>query len=396
MALIDLWKKDRRQLEDKHIQQIIAFAGGGKLTDDSEASSEIREFLRIVPSDLISKYISQCLEESFPNSGLALQDLVNEIGRRLDFAVTHGRYRGTTAHPGHDGIWSNSDGHNIVIEVKTTDAYRIDLNTIAGYRQALAKSGKVDLLRSSMLVVVGRQDTGDLEAQIRGSRHAWDMRVISVDALLGMLKLKEEIEDPTILKRIHGILVPREFTRLDPIVEIAFAAVEDIKAVDVEDIDDDDTDEKKFTPVAFHAECVLRIERTLGTSLIKQSRASFASADRAVRVVCAISRFHQRVRRFWFAFHPHQQEFLEGAEKAFVAFGCGDAGKVLLIPLGDFVPWLENFNRTEKPDRHYWHVKIRETGNKFAMNGRAGTKDIDITKYLLGRRLAATVRGPTG
>jgi len=79
-----------------------------------------------------------------------------------------------------------------------------------------------------MLVVVGRQDTGDLEAQIRGSRFAWDMRVISVDALLRMLKLKEEVEDPSLLKRIHNILIPHEFTRLDPIIEIAFAAVADV------------------------------------------------------------------------------------------------------------------------------------------------------------------------
>jgi len=35
-----------------------------------------------------------------------------------------------------------------------------------------------------VLIVVGRQDTGELEAQIRGSRHAWDIRLISAEALL--------------------------------------------------------------------------------------------------------------------------------------------------------------------------------------------------------------------
>ena len=383
MALIDLWQKDRAQLAEKHIQQVIAFAGDGKLSDNSEASSELRAFLRNVPSDLLATYVRQCLQDSFQNSGFALQDLVNEIGRRLDFAVTPGRYRGTSAHLGHDGIWADRDRHSIIVEVKTTDAYRIDLDTIAGYRQSLAKSSVINLENSSMLVVVGRQDTGDLEAHIRGSRHAWDMRVISVEALFRMLKLKEEVEDPSILSRIHEILIPREFTRLDPIVEIAFAAVEDVKQEPGTAVPDDDEENegKKFTPVAFHAECIARIEEHLKATLVKQSRASFASPDEKIRVLCAVSRFHERVKRYWFAFHPYQDQFLSGAEHGFVAFGCGDAATLFLIPYSDFKPWLEFFNKTERADRFYWHVKIRKSPKAYVMTGRGGTKDFDISKY---------------
>lgn len=382
MALIDLWTKDRYQLVDKHVQQVIAFAGDGKLGDDSKASYELRLYLRNIPSDLISKYADQCLQDAFPNSGFALQDLVNEIGRRLDFTVTHGRYRGTRSQPGHDGIWANGDHHSIVVEVKTTDAYRIDLDTIAAYRQTLAKSGAIILEKSSMLVVVGRQDTGDLEAQIRGSRHAWDMRLISVEALLRMLKLKEEVEDPSTIARIHEILVPKEFTRLDPIVDIAFAAVEDVKQ-ESEGLggEDDETEDKKFTPVAFHAECISQIEEKLSVTLIKQSRASFSSPDDSLKVLCAVSRFHERMKNYWFAFHPHQEKFLAAANTAYVAFGCGDAATLFLIPFGVFKPWLINFNKTEKPNRFYWHVKIRESKGAYRITGRAGTNDIDITEY---------------
>ena len=46
------------------------------------------------------------------------------------------------------------DERSIVVEVKTTDAYRIDLDTIAGYRGSLKAAGKVKD-RSSMLIVVG-------------------------------------------------------------------------------------------------------------------------------------------------------------------------------------------------------------------------------------------------
>jgi hypothetical protein len=304
--------------------------------------------------------------------------------------LTHGRYRGTSGQPGHDGLWADTDRHTIVVEVKTTDAYRIDLGTVAKYRKDLAGSGTLELENSSMLVVVGRQDTGDLEAQIRGSRHAWDMRVISVDALLRMLKLKEEVEDPSLLKRIHDILIPHEFTRLDPIIEIAFAAVADVKQeVETSDDDDDDNDDdkdeqkkdKKFTPVAFHDECIERVEEHLRASLVKHSRASFKSADEHTKVLCAVSRYHERAKRYWFAFHPHQDTFLTGAENAFVAYGCGDANTLFLIPYSEFKPWLQYFNRTEATDKSYWHVKIRKSGKSFEMTGRKGTKPINIARF---------------
>ena len=312
MSLVDLWLRDKSQLEGKSIQQVIAFAGDGRLGDGNAASDEFRTYLRGIPSELLAKYTDQCLREPFQDSGLALQDIVNEIGRRLEFSVTPGRYRGSSTQPGHDGIWTAGNRHAIVVEVKTTDAYRIDLGTIAGYRRALASSGQIALDSSSMLVVVGRQDTGDLEAQIRGSRHAWDMRVISAEALLRLLNIKEEVEDPTTVRRIHEILIPCEFTKLDPIVEIAFAAVEDIRQEPEAEEGDGD---KHFTPVAFHAECIARIERKLGLSLVKQSRASFASADERTRVLCAVSRYHERSRNYWFAFHPHQEQFLEEGPK---------------------------------------------------------------------------------
>ena len=49
MALVDLWLQTQLQLASKHIQQIIAFAGDGKLRDGNAASSELRQFLSCCP-----------------------------------------------------------------------------------------------------------------------------------------------------------------------------------------------------------------------------------------------------------------------------------------------------------------------------------------------------------
>lgn len=394
MALIDLWRSSSEQVTSKHVQQIVGFAGDGKLADGNAASLEFRTFLSQVPSSFLVRYSTECLENSFNSSGLVLQDTVNEIGNRLGFRVTHGRYRGVAGLLGFDGLWGSEDNHALVVEVKTTDAYRIDLNVVANYRRGLIKSGQLSEERSSILIVVGRQDTGDLEAQIRGSQHAWDVRLISTEALIKLLRVKEELEDPIIQSRIHAVLRPREFTRLDEIVDLLFSTAEDIKQeqesvaespIFSEPSDQSEGHKPKFTPVAFHDACIRRIEKALGTPLIKRSRASFAAADRSLRVVCAVSREHARSGNcsYWFAFHPHQKEYLEGAKEAYVAFGCGSEAQLLLIPFQDFSKWFEGMNETINEERSYKHVSIFRAGERFELVRRQGFPRVDLTKYLV-------------
>ena len=390
MPLLDIWAKSPDQLHDKQIHQLIAFAGGGKLLDDSLCSSEFRSFLATVPSENLSAYSEQCLLKSFPDSGLALQDIVNEIGARLGASVTFGRYRGNAKYVGFDGLWGFSTGHSIVVEVKTTDAYRIDLNTIAAYRQKLVAESKVAEATSSMLLIVGRQDTGDLEAQIRGSRHAWDIRIISVGALLRLMRIKEVLEDPLTVQRIHSILIPREFTRLDEIADVVFSAAKEIKEEDtpiavVDQPDESKLSESKTTPVAFHEACVKRIQAKLGISLIKRSRSGYSSPDQAVALNCSVSKEHNSDSNpnYWFAFHPHQKEFLTKHDAAFVAFGCGTSERLILVPYADFEPWLQSSWTTSSDDRTYWHVLIYRDGDKYALRCKKGTEPIDLTPYLL-------------
>jgi hypothetical protein len=177
------------------IEQILAMAGDGKLRDDSACSKELRTYLAEVPSSQLATYAEYCLTDPFGKSGMVLQDVINELGRRLDFEVTNGRYQGSSAQVGNDGMWRGPEGNSILVEVKTTDAYRISLDTVARYRDRLRSTGELSE-RSSMLLVVGRQDTGDLEAQVRGSKHAWDMSLISVGALVRLTRLKESTEEP--------------------------------------------------------------------------------------------------------------------------------------------------------------------------------------------------------
>lgn len=389
MSLLDLWQKSPEQLKDKHVQQLIAFAGCGKLKDGDAGSQEFRDFLAHVTTDDLKRYASDCLESSFTDSGLALQDIVNEVGRRIGASVQNGRYRGTSKHIGHDGLWHfPQSGHSIIVEVKTTDAYRIDLTTIAEYKRALEEQKSITEEKSSILIVVGRQDTGDLEAQIRGSRYAWDIRIISVDSLLRLVVFKEDIEDPGIVNRIHQILVPREFTRLDEIAELLFSAAKDLTQ------DESDTSEKdnessspepRSTPVAFNQACIDRIMKHLGTNLLKLSRSKYSSVDGSVAVNCSVSKEYDPDKKpgYWFAFHSHQKDFLAQNKKSFVAFGCGSPKDIVLIPFDDFIGWLDRLSITEREDQYFWHVIINKESGGFVLYPKKGNDRIDLSKYTL-------------
>lgn len=388
MSILALWKSSPDLLQGKTAKQILAISGTGKLVEDGPTSVELRALLAELPSGVIAKFAVDCLEEAFPDSGLVLQDLVNEMGVRLGMQVKSGRYRGRQGAVGNDGLWILPSGYQIVVEVKTTDAYRIDLDVIAAYRNALIGSSEVSESNSSVLIVVGRIDTGDLEAQIRGSRHAWSMRLLSVDALIRLVRLKEDLEDPDSLRRIHQILIPREFTKLDDIVELVFSTAEDAKGGDVESSIAETTPtpatevERKFTPVAFNDECAIRIGAHLHAHLIKRSRALYSTADDSLRVVCAVSKSYDTTRPgYWFAFHPHQKEALVGAKAGYVGLGCGSPSLTLLIPIATFSQWLDGMNVTSLETRSYWHVQIHNEDGRLTLIRRKGQTKINLDEF---------------
>lgn len=385
-GILEIWSKNKQFFEDKNVQQILGLCGDGQMIDGGKTSKEFRELLAVFPSSLLKRYSEECLTSSFTNSGLVLQDLVNHVGARLGFDVSFGLYKGKPNQIGYDGIWASKEGFKILVEVKTTDTYRINLNTLAEYRRKLIAEEKISLEKSSILIVVGRQDTGDLEAQIRGSRSAWDIRLISVEALFRLMKLKEEVEDPKVVWKISEILIPHEYTKVDGIIDIAFSAAEEVRHEETADTETIDQDKKpKFVPVKFNLACVERISSCLKRTLVQRSSAKFATPDGKCVLTCAVSREHDSKTspRYWFAFHDHQKSFLSETQEAYAGFGCGSEKTVFLIPFNIFKTWLDGMNTTSGQDRLYWHVHIYVEGNKFFLSRKKDFQDIDITKYLL-------------
>jgi hypothetical protein len=389
MSLIDLWRSDKDQIIQKRIDQLIAFAGDGKLCDGNMASAELRELLSNVPSDVLENWIEQCLSTRFDDFGFVFQDLVNEIGKRLGMKVNPGVYRGRTGH-GYDGIWELPDKKMILVECKSSTTYSINLTKISNYRKQIAIEESLLPEDISILIVLGSEDTEDLEAQVRGSRYAWDIRLLGIKSLVKLLKLKETLDDPATAKQIQEILIPQEFTRLDGIIELVFATAKDIQLE--EEIDDDSFDnteeEIQVAKVAanFQTKILPRLEKHFGCSLVKNGRVLWASADESILLTCQVSKEYSRTNmHFWFGLKRTTKERLEQQENSFCVFGLGNPDRVILLPFNFLNGYLNNIFTSHEEDGKilHWHIRFLKNGEQIYLLVNRDREQIDVTDKLI-------------
>jgi hypothetical protein len=372
MPLLDLWKTDQSVIKKMTIEQIVSLSGDGKALDASLCQKELRQYLSETSTEKLEEYAVYCLENSFAKSGLILQDVINELGRRLEYSVENGLYQGVKGKIGFDGLWESSDSLSLVVEVKTTDAYRLSLDTLATYRNRLIDGGRLTS-HSACLIVVGRTDTGELEAQLRGSKHAWHMRIIGIDSLVKLVKVKEVADNVDTIQKVRALLTPLEYTRLDDLVDVVFTAAKDVE--DSLDSPVEDTtlafegesgpqDKTSTEILAEKRECILSaVGSECGVSLVKKTRATYWSSDHKVRIVCTVSKRYknQGVVKYWYAYHPAWDDFLSAGESGYLVLGCVDINRCFSLPLEKIKPLLGGMNTTTKKDgSHYWHVKITE------------------------------------
>ncbi len=398
MPLLSLWQANPQAVRQLNIEQLVGTAGDGRLRDGSECQQELQEYLRQASVEALAKYADYCLTSSFNKSGQVLQDIINELGRRLEYEVINGRYQGTSSAIGFDGIWRDPTGHGIVVEVKTTDAYRLALDTVAGYRDRLIEQGELSS-PCSILIVVGRVDTGELEAQVRGSQHAWHIRLISVESLLNLVRVKESADSQETIAKVRKILTPIEYTRLDDLVDVMFTATQDVETAvasetgEPEDSETDATKEKgtwEFTPSdilqAKRESIVESLGNQVGVHFVKKTRAMYWDPDRKHRLVCTVSKLYTSAgsTRYWYAYHPSWDEFLAEGEKGYLALGCMDLDIAFAIPLDIVRAHLKELHTTEKREGggHYWHMKISETQPKcYALQLPQSTTDLALDDY---------------
>jgi len=99
-------------------------------------------------------------------------------------------------------------------------------------------------------------------------------------------------------------------------------------------------------------------------------------------MLCIVSKEYQRKEaiRYWYAFHPAQQEFLREGKQAYISLGCGTSKEIITIPLEEFERHLPLMRTTESDDRFYWHVEIFRKSNRFLLY-KGASDGIDVTQF---------------
>jgi hypothetical protein len=382
-----------KNIIDKRINQIIGIFGDGKFADGNETSEELRYFLAQVQKEHLKAYANQCVNEKFDGNGFALQDIVNELGKRLGFDVEYGRYRGVPGKPGHDGLWlAKNGGHSFVVESKVTDSFPIKGNELSEYREKLIEEKKIGKQNSSILLVYGRGDRERLVSQLIGSAVFANIQVVSVVGLFDLLDLKENIEKNGV-RTVHDLLKP-VLTVEKSIDFVRSCMGQDIKRdgkkKDVSakvEIKNRVTSKSISAPDYEHCRAI--VARKLNVDLRGRNRVLYDSGDKNVGVILMVSKTYERSKgrkSYWYAVHPKRLEDLSGYRHGYLAFGCGSKGDVVLFPFSDFQKVKEILNTTENENRMYWHVQIHMTDEGLVLGPKKGHEEVPLVRYLVSRK----------
>jgi len=197
----------------------------GKL-DDAEGGDTPRErFRRFLAANVTDAgqardHIEECLRKSGDQYNRALQDLVNYVGRLMEFQVAYGRYQGVVGQIGFDGHWESPTGFHLVVEVKTTEVYAIKAATLVGYVDSLISEKQIPSWDQAMgLYVVGRPDpeVRQLENAIVAEKRTAQLRVISVESLLSLAEMMNEYDVNH--EDILAVLRPSG-PQIDPLIDL--------------------------------------------------------------------------------------------------------------------------------------------------------------------------------
>lgn len=392
MSLINLWRATPETVLGMTLPTVVRMAidPDNSLKDGSPGSLAFRQFLTEIDSKKLASFATYCLENAFTDSGQVLQDIVNEIGRRLGFTAENGRYRGVRNDIGYDGIWT-SNGQSLVVEVKTTDAYTIRLDTIANYRDRLVEESRIPK-ETPILIVIGRNDTSSLEAQVRGSRHAWSMRIVGIDALIKLMEVNLTTSSDDVTEKIHTILRPFEYTRIDQIVDVVFTTVEDkeqqieeeIAPISLEIQQERRTQQRTPREIIYNKKlaAIERLAKRESAAIQKRRNSLFADPLDEVHAVVVVSKRYDD-DGYWYAYHEDpQRKFLSQGKKGFLVLGMTDKDFSFAVPFDALEKvWNDLHQTVLESGRIYKHLSTYEVNGKFLLRIRNVDTHLELEPY---------------
>ena len=383
---------DPSKVKDKSITQIVTMLAEGTLNDTGQTAPAFRDFLNNCRIDQLETYITQLVTEA--SDGKIFQDIVNTIGKKIGFEVVHGLYQGKKNSIGFDGLWHQGD-LNLVIECKTTDAYRISTKTLLGYSNDL-KEKKGLQLAPPILLVVGRVDTGDIEAQIRGSRADDRISVIGVESLLSLAKAAVELSDGPAAGSLRKVLLPRDYTRLDDLTALITNVINEAQQTSQDQAEADEvelvqtidkkpeinningqslTDLLRSSMVLSSIESLGKLEKAS-----PRSKAQFVTESGEVYFFLASKRYSDAYQHFWYSIQHSWKEVWE-QKGGGLALGLEGKQYFYIVDFRTVVDWTKFLNETLKANRQYWHLALKEINDKLEVILNKSEDNFDIQSF---------------
>lgn len=352
--------------------------GDGVLSDKGSTKSLFRDFLRIQNTETIGYYARQITHSS--SNGKILQDLTNILGERMGFSVEHGRYVGTKNVIGFDGFWQDGLNH-LIIEVKTTDSYRINTQTLLKYSERL--KGERNLSSDPLvLIVVGRIDIGDLEAQIRGSRADDCISVISIDSLVNLAEAMDQLSGGPASRSMRELLFPKDHTRLDSLVGLITDTISEIQSEvagqnGAEELASGSSLSSIRNVKDFRQITARLIKRKLGElNNIAGSPARFKGSGGSEYFLLFSKRYHRQDQQYWYSINKNWIGILSSSRGGLV-LGMEAKGDFYLIPAPEALRILSYCNEANQKGKNSVHLAITETdGNMRIILPKKGTTEL--------------------
>ncbi len=378
--------KDPSKAGDKSVKQIVSIFADGKLTDKGETAPAFREFLNNAEIEQLERYTNEMVTEA--TDGKILQDIVNTVGRKIGFEVEHGLYQGNAKAIGFDGYWSLDD-INLIVECKTTDAYRISTDVLLGYAKRLKDERNLPK-EPPILLVVARIDTGDIEAQIRGSRADDRISVIGVESLLSLAKAASELSDGPATENLRKILLPKDYTRLDGLAALITNVINEAQQTsqDQSEINqtasatEADIGSRRSTDV-LKSKIIHSLSHELGDleQASSRSKAQFATQKGEVFFVLTSKRYATSYQQFWFAIRDTWKPIWEEKGGGLV-LGLEGKQHFYLINYKKVLEWTASLHATIDPNRgHHWHVTLKESDDKIELILKKSKSNQDLVEY---------------
>ena len=217
------------------------------------------------------------------------------------------------------------------------------------------------------------------------------MRLISIDSLSKLMEVNINSQSSEVTDKIHQLLKPFDYTRLDKIVDVIFTTAEDRKQIEEIYLDDEEDaaknpqDRTSKDILADKKELAIKkLSEKIGHILIKRKYSLYSDQEDAIHAVVAISKQYERSEKYyWYAYHntPHRS-FLSETKEGYMVFGMSDSDVSFAIPYQELEKIYSDLYSTVKDSgREYKHIYIYVDNNKFVLRTKSG-KDLDLSSFI--------------